>query len=52
MDTAMKIGEVSFTGQALFYCGAIGLIVTALIVVITEYYTSTRFRPVHSIAKA
>jgi K(+)-stimulated pyrophosphate-energized sodium pump len=52
MDTAMKIGEVSFTGQALFYCGAIGLVVTALIVVITEYYTSTRFRPVHSIAKA
>jgi K(+)-stimulated pyrophosphate-energized sodium pump len=52
MDTAMKIGEVSFTGQALFYCGAVGLIVTALIVVITEYYTSTRFRPVHSIAKA
>ena len=52
MDTAMRIGEVSFTGQALFYCGAVGLIVTALIVVITEYYTSTRFRPVHSIAKA
>jgi K(+)-stimulated pyrophosphate-energized sodium pump len=52
LDTAMKIGEVSFTGQALFYCGAIGLVVTALIVVITEYYTSTRFRPVHSIAKA
>jgi len=52
MDTAMKIGEVSFTGQALFYCGAIGLVVTALIVVITEYYTGTRFRPVHSIAKA
>jgi K(+)-stimulated pyrophosphate-energized sodium pump len=52
LDTAMKIGEVSFTGQALFYCGAVGLIVTALIVVITEYYTSTRYRPVHSIAKA
>jgi K(+)-stimulated pyrophosphate-energized sodium pump len=52
LDTAMKIGEVSFTGQALFYCGAIGLVVTALIVVITEYYTSTRFRPVRSIAKA
>jgi K(+)-stimulated pyrophosphate-energized sodium pump len=52
MDTAMKIGDVSFTGQALFYCGAVGLVVTALIVVITEYYTSTRYRPVHSIAKA
>ncbi len=52
MDTAMKVGEVSFTGRSLFYCGALGLVVTALIVVITEYYTSTRFRPVHSIAKA
>ncbi|MFO7477323.1 MAG: sodium-translocating pyrophosphatase [Methyloceanibacter sp.] len=52
MDTAMKIGDVSFTGQALFWCGAVGLAVTALIVVITEYYTSTRYRPVRSIAKA
>ena len=52
MDTAMKVGEVSFTGRSLFYCGAVGLIVTALIVVITEYYTGTNFRPVHSIAKA
>jgi K(+)-stimulated pyrophosphate-energized sodium pump len=52
MDTAMMVGEVSFTGRSLFYCGALGLVVTALIVVITEYYTGTRFRPVHSIAKA
>ncbi len=52
MDTAMKVGEVSFTGRDLFYCGAVGLIVTALVVVITEYYTGTNFRPVQSIAKA
>jgi len=52
MDTAMRVGEVTFDGRSLFYCGALGLVVTALIVVITEYYTSTRFRPVHSIAKA
>ncbi len=52
MDTAMKLGEVSFTGKSLFYCGAVGLVVTALIVVITEYYTGTNFRPVQSIAKA
>ena len=52
MDTAMKVGEVSFTGKSLFYCGAVGLLVTALIVVITEYYTGTNFRPVQSIAKA
>jgi K(+)-stimulated pyrophosphate-energized sodium pump len=51
-DTAMKVGDVSFTGRSLFFCGAVGLVVTALIVVITEYYTGTNFRPVHSIAKA
>jgi K(+)-stimulated pyrophosphate-energized sodium pump len=52
MDTAMKVGDVSFTGSSLFYCGVVGLVVTALIVVITEYYTGTRFRPVHTIARA
>jgi K(+)-stimulated pyrophosphate-energized sodium pump len=52
MDTAMKVGEVNFTGRDLFYCGAVGLVVTALIVVITEYYTGTNYRPVQSIAKA
>jgi K(+)-stimulated pyrophosphate-energized sodium pump len=52
MDTAMKVGEVSFTGKSLFFCGVVGLLVTALIVVITEYYTGTNHRPVQSIAKA
>jgi K(+)-stimulated pyrophosphate-energized sodium pump len=36
----------------LFLCGLVGLGVTALIVVITEYYTGTNFRPVKSIAKS
>ena len=43
---------VTITGQALFYCGIIGLIVTGLIVWITEYYTGTGKRPVRSIAQA
>ncbi len=40
------------TGVDLFLCGTLGLIVTALIVVITAYYTETKYRPVRSIAKA
>ncbi|MEZ5781202.1 MAG: sodium-translocating pyrophosphatase [Rhizobiaceae bacterium] len=40
------------TGTNLFICGLVGLIVTALIVVITEYYTGTNKRPVNSIAQA
>jgi K(+)-stimulated pyrophosphate-energized sodium pump len=40
------------TGTSLFLCGLVGLLVTALIVVITEYYTGTNKRPVNSIAQA
>ena len=42
----------AITGLNLFYCGLIGLLVTGLIVWITEYYTGTGKRPVVSIAQA
>ena len=45
-------GMPTITGTNLFICGLIGLLVTALIVVITEYYTGTGKRPVVSIAQA
>ena len=45
-------GGVLITGRNLFICGLIGLVVTGLIVVITEYYTGTNKRPVNSIAQA
>jgi K(+)-stimulated pyrophosphate-energized sodium pump len=45
-------GAVASTGWRLFLCALVGLAVTALLVVITEYYTSTHYRPVKSIAEA
>ena len=53
----VPVGGVTVLGKlvspsALFLCGLVGLAVTAAIVVITEYYTGTNFRPVKSIAKA
>jgi K(+)-stimulated pyrophosphate-energized sodium pump len=44
------IGGVATTGGGLFGCALTGLAVTGLLVVITEYYTSTAYRPVRSIA--
>ncbi len=39
-------------GAGLFACAMVGLAVTGLIVWITEYYTSTEYRPVRSIAQS
>ena len=41
-----------FTPTSLFYCGVAGLVITGLIIWITEYYTATGKRPVNSIAEA
>ncbi|HXX25282.1 MAG TPA: sodium-translocating pyrophosphatase [Pseudolabrys sp.] len=46
------IPGVSFTGMDLFICTVVGLVVTGLIIWITEYYTGTDFRPVKSIASS
>ena len=43
-------GEVST--RMLYYCALIGLALTAAMVVITEYYTATEFKPVRHIAEA
>jgi K(+)-stimulated pyrophosphate-energized sodium pump len=42
----------TFTGRHLFYCGIVGLVVTGLIIWVTEYYTGTDYRPVKSVAQA
>ena len=38
--------------MSLYYCGIIGLIITGLLIWITEYYTGTNYRPVKSVAAA
>ncbi len=50
--TVFKTSTISFTGEHIFYCSLIGLAVTGALIWITEYYTSTRYRPVKSIAAA
>ena len=52
MDTALNSGGVDYSGMTLFWCGVVGLAVTGALIVITEYYTGTNFRPVQSIAKS
>jgi len=49
---AMMADNGQFTTNALFVASLIGLAVTAGMVLITEYFTSTKYKPVRSIAKA
>ena len=41
-----------FNGFELYLCGITGLVITGLIIWVTEYYTGTKFRPVLSVAKS
>lgn len=51
--TKMLMSDQSlYSVSALYICALIGIVVTALIIVITEYYTSTKYNPVKSIASA
>ena len=47
-----SVAGSSFTGQSLYICAIIGLVITGLLIWITEYYTGTNYRPVQSVAKA
>jgi K(+)-stimulated pyrophosphate-energized sodium pump len=44
--------ESAPSGMEIWFCTLIGIGITALLFVITDFYTSTRFRPVRSTAKA
>ncbi len=52
LDTIYSSTNAEFSGFELYSCGIIGLIITGLIIWVTEYYTGTKFRPVLSIAKS
>ncbi|MGB3457004.1 MAG: sodium-translocating pyrophosphatase [Litorimonas sp.] len=47
-----EIVGTPFSGMDLFWCSVVGLVITGLIVMITEYYTGTKYRPVRSVAAA
>ena len=52
LETIYSSTNAKFSGLGLYVCGIIGLVITGLIIWITEYYTGTKFRPVISVAKA
>jgi len=52
LDNFYSSTNVEFSGFKLYLCGIIGLVITGLIIWVTEYYTGTKFRPVLSIAKS
>jgi len=50
-DVGTAAGQ-TISGWNLFLCGIVGLVLTGLIVWITEYYTGIGYRPVRSISQA
>ncbi len=51
-DTMLTLGDISIPARYLYYCGLVGLAITGALIWVTEYYTSTEYRPVRSIAQA
>ena len=52
LETIFSVSNKSFTGLDLYICGVAGLVITGLLIWITEYYTGTNYRPVRSIAQS
>ena len=52
LSKVYSLKGLDFTGMSLYLCGVIGLVITGLLIWITEYYTGTNYRPVQSVAKA
>ena len=52
LETVFSVSGKSFSGFDLYVCGVAGLVITGLLIWITEYYTGTNYRPVRSIAQS
>ncbi len=52
LNQVYNSGTSSFTGFNLYICGVAGLVITGLLIWITEYYTGTNYRPVKTVAKS
>ena len=52
LDTTFNVSGKNFSGLDLYICGVAGLVITGLLIWITEYYTGTNYRPVRSIAQS
>ncbi|MDC0450024.1 sodium-translocating pyrophosphatase [Pelagibacteraceae bacterium] len=52
LETIFKSSGKTFTGLDLYICGVAGLVITGLLIWITEFYTGTDYRPVKSIAQS
>ena len=50
--TTQMMADSSLGAMNLFYCALIGLVLTGVIVWITEYYTGTQYHPVQHVAEA
>ncbi len=51
-DSIFQANGASFSGMEVFYCGIVGIVLTGLLIWVTEYYTGTNYRPVKSVAAA
>ncbi len=52
LENTYTISNKSFSGMSLYLCGVIGLVITGLLIWVTEYYTGTNYRPVKSVASS